>query len=886
MRRRISFVLPVAAGAMLSVSAPAQTEPLKPFRPGQPPAGEAPAGVPLKPFRPGTSEEIPKAAPVKRPDGSPAEPEVPRAIPVRKPTPPAPGAVAPPVPVPDPVARPVPPREMPAGSRAPSATIPEPGDIVVGRPGTASTADQVQLQYADGFYARKMWRDAAPEYERYLDQFVRAPAEDRQAAYYRLAECYRQTGAINNAKTNYEAILSNFTAGEFLGYAAYRAASIYYEEKNYRDALQHYRRASVRLTQPTLVYASRFYVGRCYDAIGQPAEARQQYEDLAKVTDNNPFRDASRLSVGRILGDAEQREPALKWLLPLSVETTNPEIKAEALARSGLLQLDLGQPDTAAATFDSAMKLKEIAPWKDTIEVAQYQILYKKKDYKGVVARFKETAAAGLRIESKLNVLVIVADSQRELGQRDEAMASYAQIVREFPATRQARDAGYARLVMLYEGNDQRLLEEVNTFLTDNPTAPQVERVSLMKAEALFKAGDFEHAAPIYQVVVAKTKGLTANYRGEATFKLGWCWVQLGRLEEAVTTFTTFLGEFKSHPKVPSALAQRGSAFMQLRRYVDAQKDFIALTATYPKAKEREFGLENLALIHGQLGDQAKMAESFELLLRDYPETAARAKAHYWIGRAAFDAKDYKKAAPHLDEARKRDKAQFFERGSLAIMACHYNLENADAVEKEIEFYKANGGKAETPGDVIRWLGQRAFAQGQFERAEKYLPQLVLRKEAVGDDFLLLARSRSKLGRFKEAVDSFDSYLASAKDPVPRVAGMIEKADAQLGLKDWDGAEKTVKEGLSLATEGRYNGELRLRAGEVEAGRGNMKKALQIFETIPVTLEDEEVSPRALDRALAIEVQLGNAAEVKRLENQLRTKYPEYLQKKKNPANP
>ena len=183
---------------------------------------------------------------------------------------------------------------------------------------------------------------------------------------------------------------------------------------------------------------------------------------------------------------------------------------------------------------------------------------------------------------------------------------------------------------------------------------------------------------------------------------------------------------------------------------------------------------------------------------------------------------------------------------------------------------------------MIRWLGKESYERGQYERAEKFLPELVLRKEALGEDYLFLARSRAKLGKFKDAVDSFDNYLSSVKDPVPRVAGMIEKTDAQIGLKDWDGAEKTVKDGLTLATEGRYNGELRLRAGDVEAGRGDTKKALQIYETIPVTLDDENVSPLALYRALTLHTKLGNTADVKRVENQLRSKYPEFFQKKRD----
>ena len=892
MKRKISFTIPVAIAALVSASAFAQNEPLKPFRPGQPAAEEPQPAPPLKPFRPGATEEIPKAAPVKPAEGTPApeEPEIPRAKPIKRPAPPTPdpAAIAPPKPVPDaveptpPVARTVQ-RPMPKTS---AAEVPEPGDIVVGRSGVPTTSDQVQLQYADGFYSRKMWRDAAPEYERYLDQFTKAPAGDRQAAYYRLAESYRQTGALNNAKSNYEAILANFSAGEFVGFAAYRLASIYYEDKNYRDALQAYRRASVRLTQPTLVYASRFYVGRCLEATGGKTEARLQYEDLAKIVEGNPFRDASRLSTARILGEGTQQAQALKWLLPLAAETTNAQIKAEATARAGLIQVELGETDAAAKTFEAALALPEIASWRDSIEVASFQLLYKKKDYKGAIERFRQTNGKGLKIESKLNILVVVADAQRELGQREEALATYQQIAREFPATPQAREASYGRQVMLYDTGDARLLTEVNTFLSDNPTAAQVERVQLMKAESLFKAGDFEHAAPIYDMVVGKKSGLAPNYRGEATFKLGWCWMQLGYLDKAVETLTKYLADFPNHPKVPTALANRGSAQMQLRQYPAALKDFTELTTKYPKAKEREFGLENLALIRGQLADQPGMADTFETLLREFPATAAKPKAHYWIGRGAFDAKNYKKAAPHLEEARKLDKEQFFERGSLAIMACYYNLENMEAVEKEIEFYKANGGKAETSTDVIRWLGQKSFERGQYERAEKFLPMLVQRKEAVGDDFLVLARSRAKLGKFKEAVESFDSYLASVKDAVPRVAGIIEKSDAQIGMKDWDGADKTVKDGLVLATEGRYNGELKLRAGEVQVGRGDMKAALRIFESIPVLLEDDDVSPRALDRAREIETKLGNASQVKRLENQLRSKYPEYLQKKKRLASP
>ena len=157
----------------------------------------------------------------------------------------------------------------------------------------------------------------------------------------------------------------------------------------------------------------------------------------------------------------------------------------------------------------------------------------------------------------------------------------------------------------------------------------------------------------------------------------------------------------------------------------------------------------------------------------------------------------------------------------------------------------------------------------------------VLKKEATPDDFLILARARVKLGKFKDAVDSYNSFLSLVKDPVPRAGGLLEKCDAQIAGGLLDDARKTADEGLSFAPEGKANGEFRLRAGEVEYARKNYLAAMKVFEGLIATLpDDEDVTPRAIERAIECHKFLSNDAEVKRLENLLRSRFPEYLQKK------
>ncbi|MEK0451346.1 MAG: hypothetical protein RL088_3614 [Verrucomicrobiota bacterium] len=855
----------LAVFAATHAAAPAQDDVLKPFRPAAPPQPAAPAQPALKPV----------PAKPARPAGEDGEEVIPRGVPIRRPTP------MPAVPA-APDADAVPPKPVVRATPRPAPAPDIEGDIVIKPGGTPTSPDQVQLQYADGFFAKKMFRDAAPEYERYLEQFPRTPAADRQAAYYRLAECYRATGAVNNAKANYDTLLASYPDGEYVGYAAYRLGTILYEEKDYRGALPAYRRASVRLRQPTLVVASKFFVGRCLEATGQKTEARATYEDVSSITTGNPYQDASRLSVARLLTDAGRKDDALKWLTPLAAETTNPQIKVEATARTGLLLLDTGKVEEAEKAINAVLGMPEADLWKDDLSVALYQLLYEKKDFKGLVAKFDASESGkSLKLESRLRVLVIVGRAHSELGQKAEAMKIYEQIMSDFPATNQSREAAYARLGILYDTDDQRLLAEVNRFLNENPTAPQVENVSLMKAEVLFVKGDFANAAPIYQVLTEKGRKLAPALLGECIFRLGVCRSRLQEYDKADEVFSRFLKEFSSHPKHATALAERGEARKQLKQFSAALKDFEELTTKYPKAKEREFGLENLALLHSQLGDNTKMAATFEILLRDFPETRAKAKASHWIGWSAMETKDFKKAITYFRMARDADRKLYFDRDTLATIICAYNLDDWKTVESEIEFYRKEGGKQEVPTDIVRGLAQQGYKAGSFDKVEQIIPGIILKKEATPDDFILLARSRVKLGKFNDAVDSYNSYLALVKDPVPRAGGLLEKCDAQILGGMLDEARKTAEEGLSFAPEGKANGEFRVRAGEVEFARKNYLAAMKIFEGLLATLpDDEDVTPRAIERAIECHKFLRNEAEVKRLENIIRSRFPEYLRKK------
>ncbi len=770
-------------------------------------------------------------------------------------------------------------QRKPAAPAKPTAPpIPEPsdpGEIRISPQGSGLTAEQAQLNIADSFYARKMYDMAAPEYQRYVELFPNGPA--RQTALFRLAESYRQMGATNAAKSTYDILLSQYHTGDFIGPAAYRLADLYYQSKNYSSALPLYRKASVRLREPAVANASKFYSARCMEALGQKLDARMTYEEVAEIKENNPFQDASRLSLALLLKEGGRTTDALKQIQQLAKQTENAELKAEATVRTGMWQLYLEQPAKAAESFREALKMPGIGRWKEVAQVGLLRMLYDSGKYKQLLDTY-QAQAGDFSAETKPELLLLVANSQRQLGKHAEAREAYEQILKEYPSSVYAKEAAYERLVSLYNADDPNLLAEIDTYVAGDADADKRDQVLLMKAEALFKKQDYAAAAPLY-AQVTKSRQLNGTLRAEALFRLGWSSMQIGDLDRAIEAFSELLDRHPTHKSLPYALVQRAIAYQNQKKLTEAERDFTDLIRKYPKAKERELALQQKALIRGQMNDNKGMSENFQILLRDYPKSAAAAQAHYWIGWAAYEAKDYKKAAENLEAARKLDKEQFFERASLRVILSHYYLEDLAATAREVDLYSKEG-KAKVPPEVLRWLGDSYFKASQPESAHKYLAQLASREEALPKDRLLLGQALLKAQEYGKATEALENYLSNVKEPPSRALGLLELTKAQIGQRDFPAAQKSVDQALTLQPEGKISGEARIAAGDIQAAQENYLQAAKLYESVSLILDDEEITPRALEKAVNSYRKAGEEETANKTLNRLQSRYPEYWQKK------
>jgi TolA-binding protein len=747
-------------------------------------------------------------------------------------------------------------------------------------------ADQRQLDYANGLFSRKLYDLAAPEYQKYLDDY---PGRiGRANAYFSLGECYRNLNRDSNARTNLQKVLTEYGDSEFAGPAAFALAEMAFTDKDYSTALPLFHRSAGRSKEPAVALSARYFEARCLEALGKKDEAADIYAQVAEASNPNPYREDARVTAASIFAARGKKLEALKQYEALANEAQKPALKAECAVRGGLIALELiqadkGKPDKAlidraAALFQKGRSLPEAGKFRALAQVGFRRLQYQTGQYGQLLAEYKKEVEK-LPEAAQAEVLLLAANSQRQLGHSKEAEALYRQITTKYPDREEAKDAAYQQLINVYNSDPSELSAAVDQFLATNPTNERADQAKLLKAEALYKQQNYTAAASMYGELRASE--LSPPLRAEAAYKLGLCHIQTKNIPGTIEAFTYYLQTFPGTPQIPAALAQRALAYEQDKNYTAALTDLNIVLAKYPKTREREAALQLKALILGQQDNVKGMVDTFRQLLKEFPKSSVAAQAHYYIGKTAFEAKDYKTALTSLNTARQLDKEQYYNPASVRIMLCQFYLRDRAALTKEVNNFmtESRNGGSNVPPEILEWLGIEYYNEKNLQASEKYLGALrkIDTADKIKPDYLFyLGDAATRLKNLPEAEEAFSKYLQTAKDPAGKAKVLLTLGAVKISAHKPDEAQKIAEEIMALQPEGRVNAEARLLAGEVQLERGNFDDAGKAFKGVALLYDDPAITPRALDKAALAFRHAGNSEEADRLSRELRERYPNY----------
>src|SRR5437763_11640008 len=432
------------------------------------------------------------------------------------------------------------------------------------REGEAS--DQRQLDYANGLLTRKLYDLAAPEYQKYLDDYPGRPG--RANAYFSLGECYRNLNRVSSARTNFQKVLNDYGDSEFAGPAAYALAEMAFTDKDYATALPLFHRSAAKSKEPAVALSARYFEARCLESTGRKEEAADIYVQVAEGGNPNPYREDARWTAASILTSRGRKVDALKQYEALANESQKPALKAECAVRGGLIALELVQADKgktdkamadrAAALFQKGRTLSDAGKFRAIAQVGFRRLQYQTGQYTQLLADYKKELDK-LPEAAQAEVLLLAANSERQLGNPKEAEKLYRQITAKYPDREEAKDAAYQQLINVYNSDPSALSAAVDQFLATNPTNARADQAKMLKAEALYKQQNYTDAASMYGELRASE--LSPQLRAEAAYKLGLCHVQAKNVPGVLEAFTYYLQTFPDTPQIPAALAQRALAY-------------------------------------------------------------------------------------------------------------------------------------------------------------------------------------------------------------------------------------------------------------------------------------------------------------------------------------
>jgi TolA-binding protein len=744
-------------------------------------------------------------------------------------------------------------------------------------------AEKRQLDYANALFTRKLYDLAIPEYQKYLDNF--SGATGRANALFSLGECYRNLNKPSQARANFQKVLSDFGDNEFAGPAAYALAEMAFTQKNYADALPLFHRSATKSKDAAVALSAHYFEARCLEALDKKDEALDIYQQVADAKNPNPYREDARQTAARIATARGRKADALRQYEALSNETQKPALKAEATVRAGLLALDLiqsdkgkidkGMADKAMSLLQRGRTLNESGRWRSLAQLGIVRLQFQTGQFAALLGDYKKVVQQ-VPEDVRPEVMLFAANSQRQLGHAKEAEAIYSEIIQKYPSREEAKDAAFDRLLNLYNSDPSTLPAEVDQYLATNPSPERGDQAKFFKAEAFYKQQNYPGAAPIFAELRASQ--LPPKLRAEAAYQLGSCFLQMKDVPGIVDAFGFFVQAFPDDSRAPLALANRAETYEADKNYVAALSDWNTIIGKYSSARQREEALQHKALILGQQQSPKAMSDAFRQLLKEFPKSQAAPMAHYYIGKSAFELKDFKTSLAELNLARQLDKEHYYALATVRIISCYFALHDRPATTREVDGFLASNAQGTIPAEILEWLGIEYYNEKNYAAAEKYLGVLGrIDNPPVKPDFwFYLGDAAARQQKFDEAENALGKYLQVATDPAGKAKVLLSLGGVKIAAHKPDDAQKIAEQIMILQPEGRVNAEARLLAGEVQFERGNFEDAGKMFKGVALLYDDPAITPRALKKAAAAYQRAGKAAEADEIARELKQKYPNY----------
>ncbi len=474
--------------------------------------------------------------------------------------------------------------------------------------------------------------------------------------------------------------------------------------------------------------------------------------------------------------------------------------------------------DTITGTIDPYYWLARISAERNRLDAAE---AYARRS-----AATPDSAASPYRTDA-VYLLAWIAEGRDRL---DSAAQMYRWII-DGPANDRVLDARLRLGVIdARRGNHESAVRLLNS-LTPRTTRQREEQLfylSEMSAalgrhdEALRYATEFVREFP------------TSPRLRPARYTIGWAQLNMGRYDEAITTFRTLENGIDS---IAAAAAYQIGA-IQLRRNdtAGAVRSFQSLLARLPY----ESFSDNAYFQLGRYFYRRAMYDSARHFLliaaRQFPESEIRSESYYLLGESYAALGDAGNAQFAFARTRRTGATgEPAERALYREGIMLYKVGRFRSAIDRFREYVSEHAKGADIADATFWLGEALYQDRTYDEAERYYNAYV-EKHASGvrleQALYGLAWSRFQQKEFKGAALAFDDFVKNHKESPLAVEATIRLADCYRLMGQFDKAVQTYESIGGVSGKGARDEEARFRLADVFLQMGQTERAVATFRKL------------------------------------------------------
>lgn len=732
-----------------------------------------------------------------------------------------------------------------------------------------------QLQFADGVFARGLWEIALKEYQTVLDQ---GGGADPEMIRYRMGECARALGRAKEAAGHYEWVYNHSPDSEYHFRAGLRCAELMDQDGRLEEKIVFLTGMAAAKPPGDMAAACRYMIGAAEEKLGRRADAAASFERVVKESPGSAFVSYAALALGG-LRDREGGDNAAAVEGLYMMAATNPataRVGAEAWFQLAELYFRQKQFDKSVRAYE---KLAATYAADERVPGARLQRAWACHnaglfaEALKIAAEVADSEAAG---DKRPEWLYLKANCERQLARNEEAVRTYAALLKKYPDSQLAESAAYERALTLYKmGQFGDAVEQGRAF---TPTDRTRKDVYWLLAESCSALKDDTGAIQYYRLLLEQYPD--APLAPDAMYRLAHLLQKKGEPVAAAELFGRLVERFPAHDLAAQALFASAFCYSKAQKHELAVREWGRLIQQYPQSPQVEEATYQKAVSETFLRRDAQSLETWRSLLKQFPKGKYVADASFWCGVMEEEAGKLEQAEADFRNALAAGPApELKARTQFRLALTLQRRSKPDEAAALLQEVLGTPVREKVPPELLEWLANYHLARQAFAQAATVSDILLSRTNSeawtqVG--WCLKGKAAQGLEKNDDARAAFETAVAlkirtpAAAESYLRLGTLAQRGDAAKARSFFEQAAALSGSDAMLAVRAHaYAGIAR-----VLKSQGDPEGAARYFMSVAVLFDDPVLAPECLHEAAEAYAKSGREAESRKVIQELLERYP------------